>query len=175
MTSFPLNVKSGYTIWLGALARLDLISGEDKYLTCIVPPDVTIHRTPIVKATPVFMNQAGKLLKPSYFNRVEENDELSMEQNRVKAENVLDKMERHEINLHCTTFKTANYDIVVDGLGWISVQGKGPASFMLHLPKGISYHVRDSPMRPFEANDRKLKRFTGNTINARTRKNKEKS
>ena len=37
MTSFPLNVKSGYTIWLGALARLDMVSGEDKYLTCIVP------------------------------------------------------------------------------------------------------------------------------------------
>ena len=99
MTSFPLNVKSGYTIWLGALARLDLISGEDKYLTCIIPPDVTIHRTPIIKATTVFMNQADKLLKPSYFNRVEENDELSMEQNRIKAEDVLDKMERHEIKV----------------------------------------------------------------------------
>ena len=56
MTSMSLNVKPGYTLWLGALARLDLVSGDDKYLTCIVPQDVTIHRTPILKATTVFMN-----------------------------------------------------------------------------------------------------------------------
>jgi 30S ribosome assembly GTPase len=45
MTSFSLNVKQGYSMWLGALARLDLLSGDDKYLTTIVPKDVTIHRT----------------------------------------------------------------------------------------------------------------------------------
>ena len=84
-------------------------------------------------------------------------------------------MIKHEINLDCTSYKTANYDIVVDGLGWISVQGKGSVTFMLYLPEGIAYHIRDTPMRPFEVNDRKLKRYTGNTINARTRKNREKS
>ena len=121
------------------------------------------------------MNQAGKLLKPSYFKRSEETDEESKEQDRNQAENILDQMIKHEINLDCTSYKTANYDIVVDGLGWISVQGKGSVTFMLYLPEGIAYHIRDTPMRPFEVNDRKLKRYTGNTINARTRKNREKS
>ena len=37
MTTLPINVKSGYAVWLGALARLDMISGEDKHLTFIVP------------------------------------------------------------------------------------------------------------------------------------------
>ena len=69
MTCYPLNVKSGYAIWLGALARLDIISGEDKHLTFTVAQDVTIHRTPILKASTVFINQADKLLKPSYFKR----------------------------------------------------------------------------------------------------------
>jgi len=32
----------------------------------IVPKDVTIHRTPIGRATEIFVTQAGKLLKPSY-------------------------------------------------------------------------------------------------------------
>ena len=50
MTTFPMNVKNGYSVWLGALARIDFLSGDDKYLTMVVPPDVTIHRTPIVKA-----------------------------------------------------------------------------------------------------------------------------
>ena len=52
-------------------------------------------------------------------------------------------MVKHEITLNCTNFKLANYDIVVDGLGWVSVQGKGMATFILHLPPMINYHVRD--------------------------------
>lgn len=66
MTTYSLNVHQGYSIWLGALVRIDLLSGDDKYLTMIVPKDVTIHRTPIGRATEIFVTQAGKLLKPSY-------------------------------------------------------------------------------------------------------------
>ena len=69
MTCYPVNVKSGYAVWLGALARLDMVSGEDKHLTFTVAPDVTIHKTPIAKASTVFIAQADKLLKPSYFKR----------------------------------------------------------------------------------------------------------
>ena len=46
----------------------------------------------------------------------------------------------------CRDFKRANYDIVVEGLGWISVQGKGPVSFLLKIPKEIKYHIRDDPL-----------------------------
>ena len=81
-------------------------------------------------------------------------------------------MVKHEITLNCTNYKLANYDIVIDGLGWVSVQGKGMVTFMLTLPPMINYHIRDQPMRPYEADSRKLKRYTGNTVNARTRKNK---
>jgi len=55
MTSLSLNVKQGYCVWLGALARLDFVSGDDKHLTFICPTDVTIHRTPIERAQDVFM------------------------------------------------------------------------------------------------------------------------
>jgi len=90
MTSFPLNVKQGYSIWLGALARLDLVSGDDKHLTFVVPKDVTIHRTPIARAESLFVDQAGLLLKPSYFVRepeiAEENktsEDLSVNQKKA--------------------------------------------------------------------------------------------
>ena len=63
-------MKSGYSVWLGALVRLDYISGDDKQVTFVVPPDVTIHKTPILRANQVFLNQADRLLKPSYFQRV---------------------------------------------------------------------------------------------------------
>ena len=55
MSSFAMNVKSGYSVWMGGLARIDLINGDDKYLTFVAPHDVTIHRTPIQKAETVFI------------------------------------------------------------------------------------------------------------------------
>ena len=59
-------------MWLGALARLDFLSGDDKFFTFFVPPHVTIHRTPIAKAASVYAAHAGTLLRPSYNNKPEE-------------------------------------------------------------------------------------------------------
>ena len=73
--------------------------------------------------------------------------------------------------MNCTGYKQANYDIVVEGLGWVSIQGKGSASFILHLPENVNYHIREDPMRPYEANVKGLKKFYGNTINAKTKRN----
>lgn len=80
-------------------------------------------------------------------------------------------MTKHEISLNCTDFKEANFDIVVEGVGWISVQGRGFATFNLLLPEGVNFHIRDDPMQPFEANHKGLKRYQGNTVNARTKRN----
>jgi len=43
---------------------------------------------------------------------------------------------------------------------------------LLHLPPGIRYHIRKDPLMPFEVHDKGLKRYTGNTINAHTKRNK---
>jgi len=32
-----------------------------------------------------------------------------------------DTFSKHEINLNCTDFKKANFDIVIEGLGWVSI------------------------------------------------------
>jgi hypothetical protein len=139
---------------------------------------VTIHRTPIAKATPLFLKQAGRLLKPCFFDREEPElieGESDCEEDLSKAHDVLEKLEQHEINLNCGDFKLANYEIVIDGLGWISVQGQGMATFILHLPPNVNFHIRDDPMRPHVVQDRRLMKFTGNTVNANTRRNKPKS
>ena len=97
-----------------------------------------------------------------------QSEEFAAEQ---KLQDTLDSFERHEINLDCTNFKLANYEIVIDGLGWIAVQGIGFASFILHLPPGVIFSVRDDPIRPFILEDKKLQKYSGNTINSRTRRN----
>lgn len=52
----------------------------------------------------MYLNRAGTLLRPTY------------DQNPEDVE-----FERREISLDCTDFEQANYDIVIDGLGWFSV------------------------------------------------------
>ena len=48
--------------------------------------------------------------------------------------------------MQCPGFDKANFDIVIEGLGWVSVQGRGFVNFLLYLPKNIKYHIRDDPM-----------------------------
>lgn len=54
MMSYPINLKASYSVFLGALARIDLLSGDDKFVTFIVPPHVTIHKTPTLKAEEIY-------------------------------------------------------------------------------------------------------------------------
>ena len=71
MQGFSMNVRQGYSVWLGALARLDVLSGSDKYYTFFMPQNVTIHRTPFERAEDVYLNRAGTLLRPTYDTRPE--------------------------------------------------------------------------------------------------------
>ena len=93
-------------------------------------------------------------MKPSYFQRevsadgYEYNRDIE-ERNAQKANEILDNFERHEINLNCTGFKFVNFEIVIDGLGWIGVQGNGFVNFILHLPPSVNFHVREDPIRPY--------------------------
>lgn len=153
--SFSMSVKQGYSVWLGALARIDVLSGSDKYYNFYVPQNVTIHRTPFERAEAVYLDRAGTLLRPTYH---ESPDKV--------------EFERHPVQLECTDFSKANFDISIEGLGWISVQGKGFVDMFINLPFGIRHHIRDSAMRPWDLKDKGgLDRYTGMTVGAKTKKN----
>jgi hypothetical protein len=102
--SYAINVKQGYSVWMGALCRIDLLSGSDKYFNFYLPQNVTIHRTPFERAQEVYLNRAGTLLRPTY---------------SVDFQNI--EFKKHEINLECKDFDMANYDISIEGLGWFSI------------------------------------------------------
>ena len=153
INSVWLNIKSGYSIWLGALARLDFLNGDRKDFSFFVSPHVTIHKTPLEKAQQIYDNHAGELLRPTY---------------DIKPQDV--KFVSHNISLKWNGWDKANYDISICGLGWISIQGEGVAQFLLHIPKDIQYHIRD-PLMPFEVSEKGLQKYTGNTINANSKKN----
>ena len=62
--TYSMNVKQGYSVWLGAVARIDFMNGDDKYFSFFFSHHVTIHKTPMLNANEVFENQYGKLLRP---------------------------------------------------------------------------------------------------------------
>lgn len=151
--SISYNIKSGYTMWLGALARLDFLNGERTNMTFCMSPHVTFHRTPLEKGQKIYDDHAGNLLRPTYTSKPEETE-----------------FETHEISLKMDDWYKGNYDLAISGLGWISFTGQGVIQLLLHIPKGIKYSIRE-PLMPFEVEEKGLDRYTGKTVNLNSKKN----
>lgn len=132
---------------------MDLLSGGTKSLTFFTSQNVTIHKTKTENAEKVYLKQAGNILRPYYED----------------YENI--KMIKHEITLNCdnpmkqsfseklqSKIPKAHYDICISGVGWFSIKGKGIVQLFLHLPKGVSYTIRDS-LLPYEIFDKGIYLF----------------
>lgn len=115
-TTFQLN--AGQTLFMGALARFDYIQGDRTGITAYFENNLLIHRTKLANADNFYDKHAGDLLAPPTADSLDE----------------LPPLQRHEFK---TTVKT---DIVIDGLGWITV----PADTVVAgwAPKGVSVLTR---------------------------------
>ena len=115
-TTFQLN--AGQTLFMGALARFDYIQGDRTGITAYFENNLLIHRTKLANADDFYDKHAGDLLAPPTADSLDE----------------LPPLQRHEFK---TTVKT---DIVIDGLGWITV----PADTVVAgwAPKGVSVLTR---------------------------------
>ncbi|GEP75148.1 ribosome biogenesis GTPase YqeH [Weissella thailandensis] len=115
-TTFQLN--AGQTLFMGALARFDYIQGDRTGITAYFENNLLIHRTKLANADNFYDKHAGDLLAPPTAAGLDE----------------LPPLQRHEFK---TTVKT---DIVIDGLGWITV----PADTVVAgwAPKGVSVLTR---------------------------------
>ena len=58
----------------------------------------------------------------------------------------------HEIEVQGCGWREASCDIVLSGLGWISVTGSGSCRLRIVAPAGVMVVQRD-PLMPFEARD----------------------
>jgi ribosome biogenesis GTPase A len=153
---FTMNVKQGYSIWFGAIARIDFMNGDDKYFSFFFSKHVTIHRTPLLHAEDVFQRQAGKLLRPVINTNL---NELNLQ--------------KQTFNLVCDKFSILNYDIVIPGLGWFSISGKGFIQIDVYAPSGIKLYVRNKPIMPYEIKARGVKKYYGTPINSNSKINRK--
>lgn len=117
---FQLNEEQ--TLYFGGLARFDYIKGGRRPIICYISNELEIHRTKLENADTLYEKHAGELLVPPRKDDLGDFPELV----------------RHEFMI-----KDDKTDIVISGLGWVTIQEKG-AKVAVHVPKGVSASLRPS-------------------------------
>ena len=126
-----ITLNTEISLFLGGLARLDLVSGNPKLVTMFMSNMVTFHRTLRTKADSVFEKHSGNLLLPAY--------PKSMTLSKVTT-----------LNIDCPSYKEAAMDVCIHGLGWVSITGKGPCTLEIRTPEVVGVTHR-TPLMPYEA------------------------
>ncbi|MEJ8547490.1 ribosome biogenesis GTPase YqeH [Brevibacillus borstelensis] len=117
------QLNDGQTLFLGGLARIDFVRGSRQPFVVYVTNDIYIHRTKLENADEVFQKHYGEMLAPPT--------------GREAAEQ-LPAFVKQSVKIR----PTGTTDLVISGLGWVSLQGKEEASVVVHAPKGVSVGMR---------------------------------
>ncbi|WP_078597253.1 ribosome biogenesis GTPase YqeH [Evansella clarkii] len=116
------QLGDGQTLFLGGLARVDFVQGSDMSFVCYVSNDLNIHRTKLEKADELYEKHLGELLTPPFKKNKDDFPEFTAREWKLQNE---------------------KQDIVISGLGWITVHGKG-AFVKTYAPKGVHVTIRPS-------------------------------
>lgn len=119
------QLNEGQTLFFGAMARFDFVKGNRQSFTCYVSGGVNIHRTKLERADELFAEHKGELLTPPVLEDVE----------------ALPEWTKHPIRAK----QGAETEILISGLGWITVNSNEGADIVIHAPKGVKVAVR-SPL-----------------------------
>ena len=118
---FQLNAEQ--SLFFGGMARVDFVKGERQSFTLYASNLVDIHRTKLSNADALFEKHLGTLLKPPF------EDNISIFKNQVKKSFKIDDRK---------------IDIVISGLGWITVNSDSGCEIDIYVPEEIEVFVRES-------------------------------
>lgn len=117
------QLTDGQTLFLGGFARMDFIKGSPQSFVVYISNEIPIHRTKLEKADSLYEAHAGALLSPPSKETLQQ----------------MPKLQKHFFSIS----SGEKQDIVISGLGWITVQGT-QAKVEIQAPKGISVTLRPS-------------------------------
>lgn len=118
---FQLNAEQ--SLFFGGMARVDFVKGERQSFTLYASNLVDIHRTKLSNADALFEKHLGTLLKPPF------EDNISIFKNQVKKNFKIDDRK---------------IDIVISGLGWITINSDSGCEIDIYVPEEIEVFVRES-------------------------------
>jgi len=138
-----LRLEPGNSFFIGGLARIDYISGPPLiYFTINVANNLHIHRVITEHADESYKNMIGILLTPPV--RTPENT----------CDRPFPKLVARPIDTVVNNsnlgFKQAFVDIVLHGLGWISITGKEIVKVQVWYPEKCQVTMRQ-PLMPYDS------------------------
>jgi len=119
---YQLNERQ--SLFVGALARFDFVSGERQSFTLYLSGALKVHRTKLERADELYAEHKGELLAPPTAGELD----------------AIPPWTRHSLRLP----KGKTSDILISGLGWIQGNGMTGALVDVYAPKGVKVLVRDS-------------------------------
>lgn len=153
INAVTLRVTEGKAVMIGGLASLQLVDSRPFFFTFFVSNKVRLHPTDASRLEEIQEKHAGQLFfPPTSFSRMQEIGPF------------VDK----EYILYGNGWKSSAHDIVIAGLGWVSITGVGRCKIKISVPVGTSVTIRPALM-PFEASHSTAV-FTGGRITRRGRK-----
>jgi 30S ribosome assembly GTPase len=119
------QLNEGQTLFFGAMARFDFVKGARQSFTCYLSSSVNIHRTKLERADELYAEHKGELLTPPVLEDVE----------------LLPAWVKHPVRVR----PGSETEILISGLGWITVNNRDGADLVIHAPKGVKVAIR-SPL-----------------------------
>jgi len=118
--TYQLNDRQ--TLFLGGLARIDYLEGPRQGFTLYCANQLNVHRTKLENADELYQNHLGSLLQPP-------------------CEKCPDHL--RELIAYDLTVKSGHpQDVVISGIGWLTLRGQHYTKLRVHVPKGVHVEVR---------------------------------
>eukprot|EP01032_Pedospumella_encystans_P012834 gene12834-14817_t len=130
-----LRVVEGKTILIGGVARVELLEGRPFFFTFFTSSEVKLHVTQTVKVEDFIQKHVGELVLPPA---------------SLERYNEIGPYSSQDLEISGDSWKKSSYDIVIAGLGWISVTGPGTAIVRVTTPVGTTVGLRPA-LLPYEA------------------------
>lgn len=132
------RIGPGKSLFIAGLARIDYIDGPGLvYFTVFSSNELYVHKTSTHRADEVYDKNVGAMLSPPY-------------KEALPTWQGLTDHGVFEVDNRKGTWDKAHNDIVLPGLGWISITQKGIIKIRVWYPFDCTVGLRD-PLMPFES------------------------
>ena len=156
MISFFAPVLSNLVLLFFVIIIIIRLQGRPFFVTYFLSNSIKLHWTDTENVGNFLSKHVGTLVSPP----------ASPERGKE-----LGPFESFDFHVHGTSWKRSSSDIVMAGLGWISITGTGPCTIRVTVPKGTDVSQR-APVLPFEAKTSSAK-FSGGRIVKKSKKQGE--